>query len=284
MGRDRNMDMDDIAARYARNGYCFPIGVMTEDEARAYRAMLERQVDDRGDDPAEKAILFSHANFVLPFVDEIMRRPSILDPVKAVLGPDLLVWGANFFIKEARTEDFVSWHQDLTYWDLDDAAEVTAWVALSPATTESGCMRFVPGSHDRGIVAHRDTFADANMLTRGQEIAVRVDEDEAVDVVLKPGQMSLHHGRLFHGSRANVSDDRRIGLAIRYITPGMRQTSGAKTFTHLVAGEDRYGHFQLLPPPSGVMTERDMEIARRVVQMNDEFLYSGAAELGKRQV
>ena len=240
------MDANEIAIRYESDGYCFPIQAMTEAEAGAYRDMLERQAGER-DDPVEKAILFSHADMVLPFVDEISRRPSIVEPVKAVLGPDLLVWGANFFIKEPGTTDFVSWHQDLTYWDLNDAAEVTAWVALSPATRESGCMRFVPGSHLGGIVDHRDTFAGENMLSRGQEIAVEVDEKEAIDVILQPGQMSLHHGRLFHGSRANRSEDRRIGLAIRYITPAMRQSSGVKTFVHLVAGEDRYGHFELLP-------------------------------------
>lgn len=273
---------DQIAARYDRDGYCFPVRVMSEDQALAYRAALEGVQADCGGDPPRKAILFSHANFVLPFVDEITRLPAVLDPVRAVLGPDLLVWGANFFIKEPRTPDYVSWHQDLTYWGLDAVAEVTAWLALSPATRESGCMRFLPGSHTREIVPHRDTFADANMLTRGQEIAVEVDEDAAVDVVLRPGQMSLHHGHLFHASRANAGDDRRIGLAIRYITPAMRHTSGAKAYVHLVSGEDRHGHFRLLPPPGGVMTDRDLETARRAIALEEDILYAGATERGKR--
>ncbi len=129
---------------------------------------------------------------------------------------------------------------------------VTAWVALSPATRESGCMRFVAGSHLREIVEHRDTFSAKNMLSRGQEIAVAVDDSEAVDVLLEPGQMSLHHGRTFHASHANRSSDRRIGLAIRYIAPSMKQTGERRTVAVLVRGEDRYGHFELAPPPSGI--------------------------------
>ncbi len=275
-------ELGTLAEDYGRTGYYFPIDVMSEAQARTYRDSLETVQRQRRATPLEKAIFFSHANFVLPFVDEITRLPAVLDPVRTVLGPDLLVWGANFFIKEPNTPNFVSWHQDLTYWGLDDSAEVTAWVALSPATTESGCMRFLPGSHAGEVVAHRDTFDQANMLSRGQEIAVEVDEREAVDVILRPGQMSLHHGRMFHASRPNRSPDRRIGLAVRYITPGMRQISGVKAYAHLVSGEDTFGHFQLLPPPTGVMADGDLETAARAVELEEQILYAGASRRGKR--
>ena len=82
-------------------------------------------------------------------------------------------------IKEAEDRRQVGWHQDLTYWGLDDAAEVTAWVALSPSTQEAGAMRYIPGTHRRAIVEHVDTFSADNLLSRGQEIAVEVDESEA---------------------------------------------------------------------------------------------------------
>ncbi len=275
-------DLSGLVAQYERDGYFFPLEAMPEAQAGSYRAQLEAAHNSDAAGALEKAILFSHANFILPFVDEITRLPSILEPVKAVLGDDLIVWGANFFIKEPQTSDFVSWHQDLTYWGLDDVAEVTAWVALTPATRESSCMRFVPGSHSRAIVEHRDTFSETNMLTRGQEIAVEVDEAATTDVVLKAGQMSLHHGHLFHASHANRSDDRRIGLAIRYITPAMRQTSDIKTYAHLVAGQDSYGHFELLAPPSGLMSAADIQLARQAIALEEQILYEGAAETGKR--
>ena len=277
------VDLDSMAADYRRDGYCFPIDVMSAGQAAHYRAQLEAVESERDTGDARfAAAVFRYSHLVMPFADEITRLAAIVEPVKALLGPDVLVWGTTFFVKEARTRDYVSWHQDLTYWDLDDVAEVTAWVALSPATVANGCMRFIPGSHTSGIVPHRDTFAEENMLTRGQELSDGVDESGAVDVVLAPGQMSLHHGHMFHGSHANRSDDRRIGVAIRYITPAMRQVSGVKSHATLVAGEDRHGNFQLVPPPTELLAPADLELALRATRTADTYLYAGAERNGRR--
>ena len=277
------IDPDSMAADYRRDGCFFPIDVMSAEHVAQYRAQLEavKHEQDAGDERIAAAA-FRFAHFVMPFVDEITRLPAIVEPVKVLLGPDLLVWGTTFFVKEPRTRDYVSWHQDLTYWDLDDVAEVTAWVALTPATVANGCMRFIPGSHARGIVPHRDTFAEDNMLTRGQELEDGVDEVDSVDVVLAPGQMSLHHGHIFHGSHANRSDDWRIGLAIRYITPAMRQVSGVKAHATVVAGKDRHGHFHLVPPPTELLAPADLELALHAVRTADTFLYAGAERDGRR--
>ena len=109
-----------------------------------------------------------------------MRHPTILDAVEDVLGPNLLVWSTSFFIKEARDPAYVSWHQDATYWGLSAPDVLTAWVAFTDATVENGAMRMVPGSHAEQL-EHRDTFAPHNLLSRGQEIAVEVDEARGVD-------------------------------------------------------------------------------------------------------
>jgi len=220
---------------YNNNGYHFPLQAMSENQAAHYRSALEAIENDYASQTELKKLAIGHANSVLPFVDEITRSPNVLEPVKAILGPNILVWNASFFIKEAQTDDFISWHQDLTYWGLTDSHEVTAWIALSPSTIESGCVKFVPGSHTSSIVEHKDTFHENNLLSRGQELAVDVDENDAVNVVLKPGEMSLHHGQVFHGSHNNQSTQRRIGLAIRYITPDMKQTTDDKTYATLVA-------------------------------------------------
>ncbi|MEQ8195617.1 MAG: phytanoyl-CoA dioxygenase family protein, partial [Rhodospirillales bacterium] len=199
--------------------------------------------------------------------------------VASILGPDVMVYNAAFFIKEANTGHFVSWHQDLHYWGFDADDEVTAWLAFTPSTPESGCMRFVPGSHQR-VVEHVDTFDENNMLTRGQELAIKVDEKDVVDVVLKPGQMSLHHGRMCHGSGANASADRRIGLAIRYITPAMKQLNGERFGATLVRGEDRYHHFELVPAPQGELHPDDLERWRRLMALDHSVKYRGAAQQG----
>jgi hypothetical protein len=266
---------ETFAARYRRDGYVFPNRAFSAAEAANYRARLEAVEDEVKDDPPRRKTLRRYSNIVLDFVDEITRLPSITDPVAAILGEDILVLDASFFIKEARTPNHVTWHQDLHYWGLEGEEEVTAWVALSPATRESGCMRFVPGSHNR-IVDHRDTFDEKNLLTRGQELAVDVDESDAVDVELQPGEFSLHHGRVFHASDPNRSDDRRIGLAIRYISAGMKTAGGAPMSAMLVRGADRHGNFTLTEPPEGVMSPGDLARYEAIAGQRNAAMFKGA--------
>ena len=265
-----------LAETYRRDGFVFPIEVLSEAEAGSIRADLEAAEAEVADDPERSALLRGSVNHLLPSFDALVRNENLLAAAAQVLGPDLLVWSAGLFIKEARTPKVVTWHQDLTYWGLDDVEETTGWVALSPATVASGSMRFVPGSHRRRIVPHVDTFAADNQLSRGQEIAVEVDEEDGVAVELHTGQASLHHGHLFHASGPNSTDDRRIGVAIRYIRPTMRQRTGERWMARLACGEDRYGHFDLADPPRGRLHEADFERCRRDAAVRRGTLFAGA--------
>lgn len=266
---------DQISA-YRRDGFLFPFEALTEDEARAHRRALEDAEAQSRATPGKAPAFTAHTNFVLPSVDALTRLPSVIDPVSAILGDDLIVFGCSLFIKEPGTDDFVSWHQDLNYWGLNEDDEVTAWIALSPATVESGCMRFLPGSHRR-ILPHEDTFAAGNMLSRGQRITETIDESQTVDVRLGAGQMSLHHGRTLHASHPNRSSDRRIGVAVRYVTPEMRQIGGERTIATLVRGRDRFGHFELFDGPRGVLHPSDLAVQSRAVEIENEIMYRGAA-------
>lgn len=266
-----------IVRDYRAQGYAFPIDVLSPLEAREARGAFEAAEDQATRDDEKREALGSHCSWVLPFVDALTRHPRVLDAVSGVLGPNLMVWASQFFVKEPDTPDFISWHQDLHYWGLAADEEVTVWLALSPATPESGCMRFLPGSHTQ-LVAHRDTFATGNMLSRGQEVAVEVDEAQVIDVVLQPGQASLHHGRLFHASHPNRGADRRIGLAVRYITPEMRQSDGSRTGASLVKGTDTHGHFEVLPPPTAGFAAQDMARRRRLCDMANAILYKSAGQ------
>ncbi len=272
-----------IAETYARDGFAFPIDVVSEEEAKAARADLEKAEAELADDAEKLALLRSYPDRLLPSFDRLVRNPALIAAVSEVMGPDLMVWNSGLFIKEANSPKIVSWHQDLTYWGLDDADELTAWVALSPSNLDSGCMQFVPGSHTRNLVPHNDTFDENNLLTRGQEIAVEVAEDEGVDVVLNTGQASLHHGHLFHASGPNRTDDRRIGSAIRYIPPSMKQRSGDRSLVALVSGEDRYDHFTIAGPPRGWLADEDFALCRADVEIKRRVLYEGAETAqGKR--
>ena len=268
--------MEDISRTFSQDGFVFPVDAVSEAEAKTIRADLERAEAEVADDPSRLGMVRSYPDRLIPSFDKLIRSRSLIDAVIPILGPNLMVWSAGLFIKEANTTHIVSWHQDLTYWGLSDAEEVTAWVALSPSTVASGCMRFVPGSHANRIVPHVDTFDKNNLLSRGQEIAVEVDEGAGVNVVLETGQASLHHGHLFHGSGPNGTGDRRIGAAIRYIKPSMKQRSGDRSLVALVNGEDTHGNFEIAGPPRGWLAEEDFELVRRDSEIKRRVLYEGA--------
>ena len=212
---------DTALQNFQRDGYYFPVPVLSADEVAYFRGCLEKHEAKTGEPLQGNLRHKSHLLFT--WVNELVHHPKIVDAVEDIFGPDLLCWTTNFFIKEAKSPGFVSWHQDAFYWGLDRDDVVTAWVALSPANLESGCMKFLPGSQTQDHLQHTDTFHKDNLLSRGQEIAVEVDAAKAVDCILKPGEMSLHHVKLVHGSEPNRSNDRRIGLAIRYIPTYVRQ-------------------------------------------------------------
>src|SRR5258708_33448054 len=147
-------------------------------------------------------------HLVLQVADELAHWTPMLDAVADILGPDLLLWDATFIIKEPTAKAFVSWHQDLTYWglDSDDPDDVASvWLALSPATVATGCMRMVPGSHRRGRLDHRETRDPANVLSRGQTVEVDESREAYIHTALQPGQMSIHHGWTLHASGPNHS-------------------------------------------------------------------------------
>ena len=266
----------EIADQFARDGFMSPIDVISPAEAAEARADLEAAESELAEDREKLALLRSYPDRLLPSFDRLIRHPKLLAAVTPILGSDLMVWSAGLFIKEAHSPKIVTWHQDLTYWGLDDAEEVTAWLALSPANTASGCMRFLPGSHHQHQVPHNDSFDENNLLSRGQEVAVEVDDAEGVNIELTPGQASLHHGHLFHASGPNTTGDRRIGAAIRYIRPSMRQTSGDKALVALVNGHDAYNHFTVAGALHSRLAAEDFARCKADSATKRRILYAGA--------
>jgi non-haem Fe2+, alpha-ketoglutarate-dependent halogenase len=237
--------------QYCDVGYYAPVPVLTRAEAGTVHRRLEAFEATGG---GMQGAVRHKPHLLFTWLSELIRHPRILDAVEGIIGPDILCWGTSFFIKEARNPSYVSWHQDSTYWGLEPPDIVTAWVAFTDSTAANGAMRVIPGSHKLDQVPHRDTFAAANLLSRGQEIMVDIDEHQAVMLQLAAGEMSLHHVRLIHGSDPNPSDDRRIGFAIRYIPTAVRQVAGSHDSATLVRGEDRFGHFEHEQRPDADMS------------------------------
>ena len=265
----------EAVARYERDGYHFPLQVVPAEEAAAIRAdveVAERHFAARGER------LRHRPHLLVTALDRLIRNDALLDAVEALLGPDILCWTSLFFTKEARDPAFVSWHQDSTYWGLSSTEVATAWVALSPSTVESGAMRVVPGSHKLEQIAHRDTYDEHNLLTRGQAVERPVDEATAVDVVLRPGEASLHHVRLIHGSGPNRSGERRIGFAIRYIPTHVRNLVGRDSAA-LVRGADEYHHFDAERRPARDLEPAAIAAYEAANASHNAVLYAGAARV-----
>ena len=257
---------------YRNDGYYFPLAVLSSNEVAHVRKCLEEHEAKTGG-PLQGN--FRHkAHLLFTWVDELVHHPKILDAAEDVLGPNLLCWTTNFFIKEANSPGFVSWHQDAFYWGLNKDTVMTAWVALTPANLKNGCMKFLPGSQTQDHLQHVDTFHKDNLLSRGQEIAVKVDTENTVDCILNPGEMSLHHVKVVHGSEPNRSNDRRIGLAIRYIPTDVRQLKVRDSAT-LVRGVDRDGNFDHEPRPRRDLDESALAAHADAVGRQVKALYSG---------
>ncbi len=246
-------------ARYHMQGYLAPLPALDPELARTTLFKVETHEKQHGDFPSKGL----KAHLYLPWMEEVVRHPGILDAVESIVGPDILCWSSRFFIKDPGDGGFVSWHQDVTYWGLDVSENIlTAWIALTPATRENGVMKVIPGSHTK-VVAHREGAA-SNMLLRGQEVAVEVEETQAVFMGLGAGEMSLHHGLMFHGSEDNRSAQRRVGFAVRYMPTRVKPLEGLpRDSAMLVRGVDHYGHFDLEPSAAGDLDPAALEFHRK---------------------
>jgi len=258
---------------FHRDGFVAPISVLSPEETAAYRRRFEDY--ERTHDGWYTLSKGQKIHLLQTWVAELVHNERILDAVEDVLGADIMCWGTSLFVKEADNPHFVSWHQDSTYWGLDKPDVVTAWLALSASTRQSGCMKMIPGSHTCEQIPHRDTLDEHNLLTRGQEIAVEVDESKGAYIELAPGEISLHHVRTVHASEANRSDDRRIGVALRFIAPHVRQLNGERDSAMLVRGEDRFENFVHEKRPRRDMDADALKEHARIMQLRQGILYDG---------
>ena len=274
-----HLDTTDVA-RYREDGYLRPIPVIPAKEATQLRAELE-DIEDTwlSADLPHPLNTYKRVNShcVIPMAHRVAADSRVLDVIEGILGPDILIWSVEFFIKEPQTKSIVSMHQDLTYWGFGAVDQLlTAWIALSPATKASGCMNFVRGSHKNPILPHEDTYDKDNLLSRGQEIKVDVALEDRVPAELQPGEMSLHHGLMIHGSGPNVTDDRRIAVAIRYCTPQIAQQVASKDYAILARGADRTGNFINFAPPSAPFTPASLALYDEIRMAQTEALMDGA--------
>jgi hypothetical protein len=263
---------DSQISQFQQNGYVSPVQVMSEEAAKEICNRLSAfELSNGGPLRGE---LRHKSHLIFKFLSDVVHNERIIDAIEDIYGSDLLCWTTSFFIKEANSSAYVSWHQDSTYWGLSAPDVVSAWVALTDSNETNGAMAVIPGTHLIDQIPHKDTFSDNNLLTRGQEVAVQVDESKAVRLDLKPGEMSLHHVRLIHGSPPNLSNGRRIGFAIRYIPTSVKQLFGDDSAT-LVRGVDRFNSFSHEPIPISDMQPELLSLHKETTERNAKVLYRG---------
>jgi non-haem Fe2+, alpha-ketoglutarate-dependent halogenase len=211
------------------------------------------------------------------FLYDICMNPHILDIVEDVLGPDFVLWGSNFFIKEPHTPSVVGWHQDAFYWPLDPIESLTVWLAFDDSVVENGAMNVIPRSHRAGILKHVRRVGTDSVLTLECELG-QFREDTALPVTLHAGQISIHDDKLVHGSPANNSDKRRAGLTIRYSRTNVKCDLSVNPHfrSYLCRGVDTYRH----NPQGSIPTQMFGRLDRNHLSV-EEAGKEGEVKLGK---
>ena len=240
--------------RFAAAGYVAGVPALDATEVHHVRARL-MEVYERLEPALQKYFINLHA--VFGWADELIRHPRLVGIAQAVLGPDLFVWKTKAFVK-FQGNAHVPWHQDLPHWNLEPAHAITVWVALSDVTLDNGCVRVVPGTHHAGSRAAVGADDDSSLLSAGLRFDVTDDEAaRAEPMLLRAGEVSVHHGMVVHGSGPNTTDEPRAGIALIYMPAHVRQASTPDHHVVLVSGVDRTGGFYPADPrPSGSIDEQ----------------------------
>jgi hypothetical protein len=264
---------------FHRDGYYAPVDIFSVDEARRWRADLEAFEATLPAGPVSAGNR-RKLHVRCPWARDLVGDPRLLDVMESILGPDILVFTSTFFIKEPRTDAITAWHQDATYFGLQPYEHVTAWVALSEASIEAGCMEFIPGSHRWGQLAHGRDALPGTINAGARSISQSFDTSTAVFAPVKTGQVSLHHTLIAHNSPPNGSNDRRIGFGISYIPTHCRHSGSKRMSAMLVRGVDRYGHFDLEDDPRTLSATAQAEAHDRAYARYRECHAEQAARYG----
>ena len=236
----------DQVDSYQRDGLLFPLPALSAAEVEYFRNCHDELDHRLGGRPT--AVQKGDRHLDVKWICDLATHPAVLDAVEDIIGPDILIHSSTIFTKYAHDEKFVSWHQDSHYWGLSEPRLVSAWIALTASTIDNGCLRVLPGTHTQAF-EHLEEPQQANILTRGHTVCDTLEVDQAIDIVLRAGEMSFHHANLIHGSNPNTSTGPRIGVAVRYVAAAVKQEKSHIPVI-LARGRDDYHHYRLQERPT----------------------------------
>ncbi|MDA8766298.1 phytanoyl-CoA dioxygenase family protein [Candidatus Pelagibacter sp.] len=263
--------------QYEDEGFVSPINIFSKDKAKEIRDEIEL-IEKEMPEELENSGRYN-AHLISPLLDEVTHNPKILDAVESLIDEDILVCGTTLFIKNPNEKGFVSYHQDAKYIGLEPHNWVTAWVAITDSNEHNGCMRMWSGSHKDHLKEHDQKFNQGNLLTRGQTVQ-NVPKEKTTPLVLKAGQMSLHHPTTVHGSDINKSDDRRIGFVIQsYIGANVKQVLG-KNSVQIARGKDDFNFHEKIGRTKSLMNEDDIKLKKQENDYLQEIFYKDSSKKG----
>jgi hypothetical protein len=263
--------------QYKDEGFVSPINIFSKEKAKEIRNEIEL-IEKKIPDELEKSGRYN-AHLISPLLDEVTHNSKILDAVQSLIGKNILVCGTTLFIKNPNEKGFVSYHQDAKYIGLEPHNWVTAWVAITDSNEKNGCMRMWSGSHKDHLKEHDQRFNEGNLLTRGQTVK-NVPKEKTTPLILKAGQMSLHHPTVVHGSDLNKSNDRRIGFVIQsYIGTNVKQILGQNS-VQLARGMDEFNYHEKISRPKSLLNADDLKIKKRENDYLQDIFYNGSEKKG----
>jgi ectoine hydroxylase-related dioxygenase (phytanoyl-CoA dioxygenase family) len=189
------------------------------------------------------------------------------------MGPNILLKSTRLFFKHGTSASYVGWHQDGITEKLEDGRAPAVWLGLTAATVENGCLRVVPRSHHFGLLPHysnaelkplpgTDPSAQVQSWSQvhGDELSGRITSlptelGAPFDLVMRAGQMSIHHPVILHGSNPNLSTESRIGLSASYSAPELYNDRRAVVWARR-NGFRNHDHFEVIDkPPTATFEE-----------------------------
>ncbi len=263
--------------QYENEGFISPMNIFSKIKAKEIRNEIEF-IENKIPLELEKSGRYN-AHLISPLLDEVTHNSKILDAVQSIIGKNILVCGTTLFIKNPNEKGFVSYHQDAKYIGLEPYNWVTAWVAITDSNEKNGCMRMWSGSHKDDLKDHDQKFNEGNLLTRGQTVK-NIPKEKTTPLILKAGQMSLHHPLVVHGSDLNRTNDRRIGFVIQsYIGTNVKQVLG-KNSVQLARGIDEFNYHKKIRRPVSLLNENDLKIKKKENDNLQEIFYKGSSKKG----
>jgi len=264
----RRVLTDEQLSEYEELGFIQSIPILSKEEVAAYRTEIDKACDAIGG----RVSRINAAHLFFRWAWELSAHQRVLDCMEQLLGPNIMLKSTRLFYKHAGTASFVGWHQDGITERVEGGYLPSIWLGLTAATTENGCLRVVPRSHRLGLIPHANRPHPDNLTTQG--VTAQTQIESAHDVVMRPGEMSVHHPLVLHASTENSSAEPRIGFTATYSTPALRSSLTPIVW---VRGDGPRDCFELIdgPPPTSM---KDALAAYRAYEQRQQAAYSAARE------